>query len=147
MTPRYRVAVTGAGAVTPIVSGGADAIARALDSDTGADGERIERTLAELVDGTEARRLSRVSQLTLAAARIAMTDAGLDADGARAVIVGTELGDLRSTIAFADGYLDRGPSGLSTLLFPNTVMNAMAAATAIALNARDHLFQDIVKLR
>ena len=40
---------------------------------------------------------------------------------------------MRSTLAFADGYLARGASGLSPLLFPNTVMNTMAAATAIAL--------------
>ncbi len=138
MSERRRVAITGAGAVTAVVTGGADAIGRAIGSDTHhADGERIDRALAELIDATEARRLSRISQLTLAAARLAASDAGLDADGALALIVGTELGDLRSTIAFADGYLGRGPSGLSPLLFPSTVMNTMAAAAAIALQARD----------
>lgn len=137
MSERRRVAITGAGAVTAVVIGGADAIGRAIGSDTHVDGERVDRALAELVDATEGRRLSRVSQLTLAAARLAASDAGFEADGALALIVGTELGDLRSTIAFADGYLGRGPSGLSPLLFPSTVMNTMAAATAIALRARD----------
>src|SRR5207244_1985954 len=51
--------------------------------------------------------------------------------------LGTERGDLRSTIEFADGFLSRGPAGLSALLFPNTVMNTMASATAIAVGARE----------
>src|SRR2546428_12708409 len=42
-----------------------------------------------------------------------------------------------STIAFVDGYLRRGPTGLSPLLFPHTVMNTMAATTAIAVSAKD----------
>jgi 3-oxoacyl-[acyl-carrier-protein] synthase II len=137
MTSRPRVAITGLGAVTGVVSGGADAVARAISGGATADGERIDRTLAELIGPADARRLSRVCQLTLAAARLALADAGLADGGGLGVIVGTELGDLRSTIAFADGYLSRGPGGLSPLLFPNTVMNTMAAATAIAVTARE----------
>ncbi len=137
MSVRRRVAITGLGAVTAVVSGGATAVTGAIASGVAADGERVDRTLAALVDGTEARRLSRVCQLTIAAARLAVADAGLAAGADLGLVVGTELGDLRSTIAFADGYLSRGPAGLSPLLFPNTVMNAMAAATAIALSARD----------
>src|SRR5207247_2371850 len=53
------------------------------------------------------------------------------------LVIGAEFGELRSTIAFVDGYLHRGPGGLSALLFPNTVMNTMAAATAIAVTARE----------
>ena len=143
MTARCRVVVTGLGAVTSVVSGGADAVTRAIAEATTPDHERIDRALARLVDSTETRRLSRVSQLTLAAARLALEDAGLSpnelagGDGALGIVLGTELGDLRSTIGFADGFLARGPAGLSPLLFPNTVMNTMAAATAITLNARD----------
>ena len=100
-----------------------------------------EATLAALVDGGEARRLSRVCQLTIAAARLAVGEAGLDPRGdpgrGLGLVVGTELGDFTSTIAFADGYLARGPAGLSPLLFPSTVMNTMAATTAIAVVARE----------
>jgi 3-oxoacyl-[acyl-carrier-protein] synthase II len=77
-----------------------------------------------------------VSRLTIAAARFAVAEAGLDPAAGLGLVVGTELGDFTSTIAFADGYLARGPAGLSALLFPNTVMNTMAAATTIALSAR-----------
>lgn len=135
-----RVAITGFGALTTVLTGGADALAAFLAREAvaaPADAERIDRTLAGLVDPGDARRLSRVCQLTMAAARLALEDAGRPADGTLGLVVGTELGDLRSTIAFADGYLGRGPMGLSPLLFPNTVMNTMAAATAIALTARE----------
>ena len=137
MTGRHRVAITGVGAVTTVVRGGADAVARAIASRVAADPERIDRALAELVDPTDARRLSRVCQLTIAAAVLSTADAGLTSAEELGLVVGTEFGDLRSTLAFVDGYLGRGPSGLSPLLFPNTVMNTMAAATAIALTARD----------
>ena len=137
MTGPRRTAITGAGAVTAVASGGLEALTAAIASASPPDGEHVDRALARLIDGAEGRRLSRVSQLTLAAARLAMEDARLDAGGALGIVVGTELGDLRSTIAFADGFLERGPTGLSPLLFPGTVMNTMAAATAIAVGARD----------
>jgi 3-oxoacyl-(acyl-carrier-protein) synthase len=137
VSARLRVAITGLGAVTAVVSGGAHAVTSAIASRTVADAERVDRALADLVEAGEARRLSRVSQLTIAAARLAIGDANLPAGSDLGLVVGTELGDLRSTIAFADGYLARGPAGLSPLLFPNTVMNTMASATAIALSARD----------
>jgi 3-oxoacyl-[acyl-carrier-protein] synthase II len=137
MSPRQRVAITGAGAVTSVVSGGADAVCAAIAGSTPMDRECVDRALASLIDAGEARRLSRVCQLTLAAARLAIDDARIEANGALGIVLGTELGDLRSTIAFADGFLDRGPTGLSPLLFPNTVMNTMAAATAIVVRACD----------
>lgn len=92
--------------------------------------------LAALIEEGEARRLSRACQLAVAAGRIALDGAGLDPAGGLGLVIGTEFGDLRSTIGFVDGYLSRGPQGLSALLFPNTVMNTMAATTAIAVSAR-----------
>ena len=93
--------------------------------------------VSQLLDQSEARRLSRVCQFTVAAARLALADASLDPRGGMALLIGTEFGDMVSTIAFVDGYLRRGPVGLSALLFPHTVMNTMAAATAIAVSAKD----------
>jgi 3-oxoacyl-[acyl-carrier-protein] synthase II len=137
VSARHRVVITGCGAVTSVVTGGAEAVTAAIASEVAADGERIDRLLAELIEAGEARRLSRVCQITLAAARLAIGDAGLEQPAGLGLIVGTELGDLRSTVLFADGYLTRGQAGLSPLLFPNTVMNTMAAATVIALSARE----------
>src|SRR2546428_13990378 len=93
--------------------------------------------VSQLRARAEPRRLSRVCQFAVAAARLALAEASLDARGGMALLIGTEFGDMVSTIAFVDGYLRRGPVGLSALLFPHTVMNTMAAATAIAVSARD----------
>jgi len=110
-----RVAITGAGVVDGHASG----------------------VLSRLLDETEARRLSRVCQMTVAAGRLALSDAGLTGATELALLVGTEFGDMVSTIRFVDDYLQRGIPGLSALLFPHTVMNTMAATTAIAVSAKD----------
>src|SRR5262249_18355755 len=94
-----------------------------------------DRALDGLIDTAEERRVSRISRFAIAAARLALTDAGLEAHDL-SLVVGPELGDLKSTKEFANGCLERGPTGLSALLFPSTVMNTMAAATAIAVQAR-----------
>ena len=132
-----RVAVTGVGVLTGAVTGGSAAVGAFLAA--GAPGPRQVRpeALAARIDEAEARRLSRACQLTVGAARLALADAGLEPGRDLGLVVGTEFGDLRSTIEFVDGYLERGPVGLSPLLFPNTVMNTMAAATAIAVTARE----------
>ena len=136
MSERARVVASGAGVVTAAVTGPSVAISGFLGSPrVVADALRLEG-LAVGIDDAEARRLSRVSQLTLAAARLALRDAGSDLGGRPGLVVGTEFGDLRSTIEFVDGFLARGPAGLSPLLFPGTVMNTMAATTAIALATR-----------
>jgi 3-oxoacyl-[acyl-carrier-protein] synthase II len=143
------VVVTGVGVVNAAVVGASPALGAWLARPRPAprtSGPRPsvrlpDATLTALVEGGEARRLSRVCQLTLAAARLALGESGLDPArdlaGGLGLVVGTELGDYTSTIAFADGFLARGPAGLSPLLFPNTVMNTMAATTAIAVVARE----------
>lgn len=138
------VAITGVGVVSPAVVGDSSALGAFLAAPRPAPGLEEGRrarlspeALAGLVDPAEARRLSRVSQITVSAARLAWRESGLDPGRGLGLVVGTELGDLASTRAFADGFLERGPAGLSALLFPNTVMNTMAAATAIAVGARE----------
>jgi 3-oxoacyl-(acyl-carrier-protein) synthase len=95
--------------------------------------------LRSFVERDEARRLSRICQLAVAACRLALRDSGLEAsdDGVGlGLVVGSEFGDLRSTEEFAGGYLKKGPIGLSPMIFPNTVMNAMAAAASIAVGGK-----------
>jgi 3-oxoacyl-[acyl-carrier-protein] synthase II len=90
-----------------------------------------------LLDG-EARRLSRASQLAVVAARMALADAGSQPGQLpmAGLVLGSHWGDFRSSEAFARGFLERGALGLSPLIFPNTVMNAMAAQVSIALGLR-----------
>lgn len=93
-----------------------------------------------LQDG-EARRLARASQLALVAARLALADAGLQPGqlAETGLVLGSHWGDFRSSETFALGFLERGVLGLSPLVFPNTVMNAMAAQVAIAVGVRGPL--------
>jgi 3-oxoacyl-(acyl-carrier-protein) synthase len=134
----HAVAITGVGIVSAAVTGDSSALGAFLASPTApADDALSAGALAALVDGAEARRLSRVCQLTVAAARLALRESGLDPAAGLGVVIGTEFGDLASTHAFADGFLARGAGGLSALLFPNTVMNTMVATTAIAVGARE----------
>jgi 3-oxoacyl-[acyl-carrier-protein] synthase II len=146
-SPRRGVVITGVGVVNAAVVGASPALDAWLKhpiagarSNAGGTRPAIRlpaETLSGLIDPGEGRRLARVCQLTIAAARLAVAEAGVDPAGGLGLIVGSELGDFTSTIAFADGYLARGPAGLSALLFPNTVMNTMAATTAIAVASRE----------
>ena len=132
------VVVTGIGVVAPGLVGGRETLARFLNAPPSAAGDSVvdDAPLASLLDGVDRRRTSRVSRLTLAASRLALADARLDDTERAGVILGTEHGDLHSTVDFVEGYLRAGATGLSPLLFPNTVMNTMASATTIALGTR-----------
>jgi 3-oxoacyl-[acyl-carrier-protein] synthase II len=139
-----RVAITGVGVVNAGIVGDSAALGAFLAAPRAAAGvaeggvARVPSSaIAGVIDVGDARRLSRVCQLSIAAAKLAMRESGVDAARGLGLVVGTEFGDLASTHVFADGFLERGPSGLSPLLFPNTVMNTMAATTAIAVGARE----------
>ncbi len=153
MTDRRRVVITGMGTVNASTVGGTEAVAGALALGrspigpvrhfelAGAGGSRLaaeveDGVLTSLLDRDQARRLSRICRLTLAACLLAMRDAGLEGGPGLGIVVGTEYGDFRSSEEFASGFLRRGPAGLSPMLFPNTVMNTMASVTAIAIGAK-----------
>ena len=158
MSPPRRVVVTGIGTVNAATAGGARALAAALAAgasaiapirsfDVGGCPSRLaaevdEAVLAGLIDRDAARRLSRICRLAVAASRRALDDGRLDPGGAEGagralgIVIGTEHGDFRSSEEFAAGFLRRGVAGLSPMIFPNTVMNAMGAHAAIALGAR-----------
>ena len=152
MTDGRRVVITGMGTVNASTAGGTEAVAGALALGRSAIGPisafsleggpsrlaaRIEDgSLTRLIGGDHARRLSRICQLTVAACELAVRDAGLAGGAGLGIVVGTEHGDFRSSEEFATGFLRRGPTGLSPLIFPNTVMNTMASVAAIAIGAR-----------
>jgi 3-oxoacyl-[acyl-carrier-protein] synthase II len=139
-----RVVITGVGVVNAGIVGDSAAVGAFLAAprptpgvEEGGIGRVPSATLTALIDAADARRLSRVCQLAVAAARLAVRESGVDPARGLGLVVGTEFGDLASTHAFADGFLERGPSGLSALLFPSTVMNTMVATTAIAVGAKE----------
>ena len=148
----HRVVVTGLGTVNASTAGGREALAGALALGRSAIGpvrtfaptdcasrlaaEVDEATLASLVDRDAARRLSRICRLALGACLLAVRDADIAGGPGLGIVVGTEHGDFTSSRDFAQGYLRRGPGGLSPMIFPNTVMNTMASVAAIAVGAK-----------
>jgi 3-oxoacyl-(acyl-carrier-protein) synthase len=131
------VVVTGVGVVTAGLAGGGDTLARWLSAPPTAAAHVVDdTTLAASLAGIDPRRTSRVSRMTIAATRLALADARLDEASEAGLVLGTEHGDLHSTLEFVDGFLRGGPNGLSPLLFPNTVMNTMASTATIAVGTR-----------
>jgi 3-oxoacyl-[acyl-carrier-protein] synthase II len=146
------VVVTGIGTINALGAGGTAALAASLDarrsgvapirafdtvglpSHLGAEVDPA--ALERLLDRDAARRMSRICQLAVAACRLAVQDAAVPAGPGLGLVVGTEHGDFRSSETFAAGYLKRGPGGLSPMVFPSTVMNAMGAAAAIEVGAK-----------
>jgi 3-oxoacyl-[acyl-carrier-protein] synthase II len=152
VTAEPRVVITGMGTVNASTSGGTDAVAGALargrsgiapvtgfavdGSPSRLAAQVPDATLAGLIGGDQARRLSRICRLAVAACELAVEDAGLAGGTDLGIVVGTEHGDFRSSEEFAAGFLRRGPAGLSPMIFPNTVMNTMASVAAIAIGAK-----------
>jgi 3-oxoacyl-(acyl-carrier-protein) synthase len=155
LSPPCLAVITGIGCVSPLGVGGYDVVADMLRMNRSAIGRLsgfpttdlvcrlgAEIPAAALPDVDEARRWSRLSYMTVTACRQAVVEAGFDTSPMLrqcGLVVGTEFGDLRSTEAFANGFLRKGPLGLSPLLFPNTVMNSMAGTTSIALGLQGPL--------
>lgn len=150
--PPCLAVITGIGSVSPFGVGGRDFVASVLQANTtaicpiaGFPTESLSRHLGAevppryLPPTEESRRWSRLSQMTVTACRQAVIDAQLHESEtlpAVGLVVGSQFGDLRSTEAFSLGFLRKGPLGLSPLLFPSTVMNAMAGMTSIALGLK-----------
>lgn len=129
------LAVTGTGAVTPLGAGARTFVAgveRGLRG-TSCDDDAICRGL----DLHRTRRLDRLSQILLVAAREAAADARLDGfDGDRlGVVVGTGLGCLEKTSSYLDGVGRAGIGFADPLTFPDSMDSAPAAHIAIALGA------------
>lgn len=150
--PPCRAVITGIGCVSPFGLGGSDMVAALLRTNAtaiapirGFSTETLPHHLGaevvatELVQDEEGRRWSRVSQMAVAACRLAVAEARLSAPEAlhpSGLVIGTEFGDLQSTEAFDAGFLQRGPRGLRAFLFPNTVMNSIAGLVSLALGIK-----------
>ena len=132
--PPCRAVITGIGCVSPFGLGRSDLVAtllranataiapiRNFSTETFPHHLGAEVGATELVQDEEGRRWSRVSQMAVAACRLAVAEARLSAQEtlpASGLVIGTEFGDLQSTEAFDAGFLQRGPRGLRALLFP-----------------------------
>ncbi len=88
-----------------------------------------------------ARRMSWLSRFGVAAAHMAVADAGLGEGGGEpgekvAILTATTFGSPTVTEKLLRAILEQGPEAASPMLFPESVANAPAAQIAIALRAR-----------
>src|SRR6201999_1054336 len=108
------------------------------DAESGAPLARVGEFVARShIPPASLRRLPRLSQMAIVAAKEALAAAALPYDATRiGVVLGTGLGTLDETVHFMRGYLDGGPENASPLLFPSSVMNAAAGQLALECKLR-----------
>jgi 3-oxoacyl-[acyl-carrier-protein] synthase II len=161
---RVGIAITGIGVVAPTgvteaafrasllaarsaIAPGADGLLRAPSPDFEAK---------RFLPASQMRRMPRLVQMTIVAAKQALADAarielpagplpdamkapadalGLDPTRVGAII-GTGLGTFDQTMEFLLGYLEGGPEAASPLLFPTSVMNAAAGLLSVECGLR-----------
>lgn len=156
--PRVRVVVTGLGIVSPIGIGADEAWASASEGRSGArpiegfDASALDTTIAcevrgfragDFIERREARRMDRFAQMGVAAARMALDDAGLVVDDAlrdrAGAVVGSAVGGLDTFEQHVRIMLDRGPDRLSPLLVSMMIANMGAAQVSMQLGLRGPL--------
>jgi 3-oxoacyl-[acyl-carrier-protein] synthase II len=133
------VVVTGVGAITPLGAGAHTLHERWAAGVCAVDGGEAPCSGFDPLDTMsrkEARRADRFTQLALAAADEAMSDAGLSGGDAVSPerigsIVGTGIGGLATLENNQEQLLDRGASAVSPLAVPLMMGNAGAAAIAL----------------
>jgi len=91
--------------------------------------------VGDFIPPLKARKLDRCSQMAVAAAGMAIKDAGIDTgsvDPLRiGIILGSGFGGIGNSSEFLTGYFTAGMEGLAPMLFPNTVANAPASNASI----------------
>jgi 3-oxoacyl-[acyl-carrier-protein] synthase II len=149
---RRRVVITGLGVVTPIGIGqealwtglrrGISAIRRITRFDPTPFASRVAAEVdgfdpLDYLDARRARRLDRFSQFSLAASRLALTDASLDLERVDRECVGVYIGSALGGIAFAEAqhtsYMAHGIHAVSPQLALLVFNGAGSANVAIEL--------------
>jgi len=86
------------------------------------------------------RRLDRTGVYAIAAAKLALEDAGAvlspDGEDAAGVVLGTWTAGGQSTQQFLEALFRKGPTGAPALLFDSTVGNSAASITGLELKLR-----------
>jgi 3-oxoacyl-[acyl-carrier-protein] synthase II len=148
--PARRAVVTGLGAITPIgndvatfwdsLTAGRSGVARITSYDPSAEEVQIAAEVKgfdprDWIDFKAARRMSRFSQLAVAAARQAIDDSGLAITDANrdeiAVVVNTGGGGLEEVADGQQTYLERGGNRVSPFMVP--MLSPSMAACQISI--------------
>ncbi len=150
-----RVVVTGLGMATPLGTGREEFSRRLFQGECAIDavqafgtGRAASRLGAEVrgfqprdfISIKNLRRMDRLSLLTTASARLALSDAGIAVTAENrdrvGILFGSAFGATDVTVQFEDALLSAGPGAVNPILVPNTVMNAPAGHASIELGFR-----------
>jgi 3-oxoacyl-[acyl-carrier-protein] synthase II len=148
-----RVAITGIGAVTPLGNDAKATWKRLLAGESGIDfirafdasefpvqiaGEVKDLDPEDVVSPKKARNVDRVVLFSLAAAREALEDAGMN--GYRAdrtgVVLGSCIGGFNQLMQQYDILKERGPNRVSPFFLPNVLVDSPSGQVAMELGIR-----------
>ncbi|BDG60610.1 beta-ketoacyl-ACP synthase II [Caldinitratiruptor microaerophilus] len=152
---RNRVVITGMGAVTPLGTG-VEAFREGLFSGrsgvgpiTRFDASGLETRIGaevrdfnplDFIDRKEARRMDRFVQFAIAAAQMALADAGLDLDHVdrdrAGVYMGSGIGGMETLSEQFAVLFEKGPGRVSPFLIPMMIANMAAGQLAIQFGLR-----------
>ena len=143
-----RVVITGVGAVTPLGVGSEPLIERWSAGECGIEdgaGRCREFDPLDFLSKKEARRTDRFTQLAIAAAREAVTQAGageeLPYEAHRVgCVIGTGIGGLPSLEEQQRKLIESGPKAVSPLAVPLMMGNAASAAVAMRHDIHGHTY-------
>ena len=133
-----RVVITGVGAVSPLGVGARTTFDRWVEGESGIeDGvapcDEFDPT--DFLSKKEARRADRFTQLSLAAAEEALSEAGLTEDGIDreriGCIVATGVGGIETIEAGQDTLREKGEKAVSAMAIPMLMPNAGAGSVAL----------------
>ena len=150
-----RVVVTGLGVISPVGTGvesfwsnltaGKSGVGLITRFDASAYSTRFAAEVkdfdpARYIDKKEARRMDRFTQFALAAAGMALEDAGMDWEGVDrdrvGVILGSGIGGIETLEEQHQVLLTRGPGRVSPFFIPMMIANMGAGQIAIAYRLR-----------
>ena len=141
---RRRVVVTGVGAVTPLGVGAGTSLERWVAGESGIEdglGRCDAFTASDFLSKKEARRADRFTQLSVAAAQEALTQAGFE-DGPTidpervGCIIATGVGGIATVEAGQDVLREKGAGRVSPSLVPMMMPNASAGTLALRYGLR-----------
>jgi len=136
---RPRVVITGVGAVTPLGVGAGTSFERWVAGESGIEdglGRCDEFTATDFLSTKEVHRADRFTQLSIAAAHEALSQAGFE-DGPPidpervGCIVATGVGGVGTVEHGCDVLRDKGPGSVSPLVIPMMMSNAGAGTLAL----------------
>ena len=152
--PSKRAVITGLSLLTPLGIGVEKNWRRLLEGESGIShitffdasafssqigGEVRDFNPEEYIDKREARRMDRFAQFSVAAARMAIADAGLDMEKLKpeevAVIMGSGIGGIATWEEQHRIFLEKGPNRVSPFFIPMLISDMAAAHIAIAFKA------------